>query len=189
MELSLRKARKLEAKIENMLATLRPQTTTSLRVKGEIDRANLAQQEEAFRNNIAIVDSLNSARFQIRGLIAEANMNCGVVTLMNNRECLISRKNLLERINQTIDPVDMTLLQDELEAKKVSLQKGDSYNVTTTLRTSFVGKDTKQSVIDSIKEVSLALEALEEELIQKNSGVKVKLNTELVTLLKNNSLV
>jgi hypothetical protein len=189
MELSLRKARKLEKKIEAKLSGFKLTSEVNVRVRAKLEPEQLIVVENDFKDNVRSMNILNDIRFDIRQKVEDANFHGGICLLMNKREALISRKTLLEQVR--ISTLNWDLLKDTLESKLTSLLSGkDSYGDNTTVRTSVVTENTKKELFDNvIKDITLQLESIEEELIQKNSGLKVKLGADSVAFLKKFSLV
>ena len=189
MELNLRKARKLEAKIQAKIDLIVPQGEVEVRaLANEATRLNtIGEARKKFLNDIELRNKLVSARFTIRRLVGQANENTGINALVTRREEV---QQLLRHAIPTLAFNDANKMEDEALARKIRVEKGESgYNSSTGIT---VMVATEQDVNDFRKnhaELLKQLDDIEDQLSQKNIGVKVTLPTDVVSLLKSQDLV
>jgi hypothetical protein len=192
MEINLRKARKLEGKIP--AAIVKESGTELLEVLAstppEMALSDLAQArlrlQEQLSNNIQLVE----ARFSIRRKIEQTNESVGINNLVNAREVLntkIAYLNLLQGLQVCSDRE----LLDKLEHKRKVLDKGESsyHSDGVTITSGIISKTEKEALLSQIDVLKKQLEDIEEELVQKNVGVKITLSANEVTLLQSNGLL
>lgn len=190
MELNLRKARKLEAKIQTYVDAMSLSPAVKVRIMADADERSLVLHDERAKyvNDLEVQKSLINTRFGIRQAISEANQATGINALINRRENLQA---LLAKTTTGVDALDEAEANDMVSARKAKLEKGnDSYgdpSVTLTLPVT-----TKEDVklfkaYDSYLKKSL--EDIEDQLSQKNLGAKISLTENMVVLLQSAGLL
>lgn len=191
MQLSLRKARKLEAKIQAGVDAMDLKQAVQVRVlASKEDRdAALAAARTKYNNGVQVRKDLIVARFVIRELIAEANAATGINTLMSQRE---AAQALLAKSVAGVDALDSLQAEDQVTARKSTLDGSSSRaygdpSVTVVLPVS-TEEDVEAFKASDI-ELKKALEEIEDSLSQKNMGVKITLNESVVKLLQDAGLV
>lgn len=195
MQLNLRKARKLEAKIAKHIETVNLQTEVSIRAKSDLNTAvNLRQEASAkLVNDLNGLVQLNELRYSIRSQIANANQGVGINALMTQREQLKSKVKILSKLATAEMAVSTEELQDVLETTAKALEKGDTrgYGRMTDVKvnTSAVLEQSRQAINTEIQATVKGLEDVEDELAQKNLGAKVTLSEEQIALLKASALI
>jgi len=191
MQLSLRKARKLEAKIQAGVDAMDLKQAVKIRVlasKEERDAALTAAREK-YNNGVEIRKQLIVARFVIREQVSEANAASGINTLMAQREAVQA---LLAKSVAGVDALDSLQAEDQIAARKTLLDNGSSSgygdpSVTVLLPVSTAADVDAFNASDA--ELKRQLEDIEDSLSQKNMGVKITLSQEIVKLLQDAGLV
>lgn len=190
MELNLRKARKLEAKINAYVGKIELKTAVKIRVLSTAnERSELtAVARKELLEQIYTRNKLVSARFGIRRLIGQANESVGINELINYREQLQA---LLGHSTASLDSLDHQEMEDMVQAKVNRLEKGETSGYDD--RVTFIVPITLNSDVDSFKkadaDLKKILEDVEDSLAQKNLGAKVTLNEETVSLLTASGLL
>lgn len=191
MELNLRKARKLEAKILTYVNAMSLNSTVKVRIMAnESERsAALAEGRSKFLSDVSTQKALILTRFFIRQAISDANQSVGVNALINKRESLQA---LLEKSSGKIDALDYSEANDLAAAKKRHLETGElqSYgepSVTLTLPVA-LAHDVAGFKAHELT-LKRQLEETEDELSQKNLGAKVTLPAHTVELLQSVGLL
>src|ERR1035437_5682415 len=125
MDLNLRKARKLEAKILAYANAMSLTSAVKVRIMAnEEERSDaLSAGRSKFLSDVSTQKSLILARFNIRQAISDANQAVGINALINKREGIQA---LLEKSTGTVDALDYKEATDLADAKKRSLESGDS---------------------------------------------------------------
>lgn len=195
MQLNLRKARKLEAKIKTWLSENEATLKAKVRVKQEPSKAMEVIEQTHQKACLELSDraALIDARHQIRRLIGEANETQGINALMGHRELL---KDMFSEYNGLIsqdERLSAEELTDLLSSKSKQLDSGEtSYRYMDTEITTKTGVFSKED-LDSFKErreeLKKQIEDTEDQLSAKNLNTKITLDQNLVELLKANSLV
>lgn len=192
MEISLRKARKLEAKIQATADSIQLNQAVKVRVLASSKERAEALSLARSKYNEAIEDqkSLIKARFAIRDLIAKANSDVGINTLMSQRELVQA---LLAKSTSGVESLNFAEAEDMANARKNTLEKGESSraysdpSVTITLPVSS-DKDVETFKAND-KELKKQLEDIEDQLSQKNLGAKISIDEDTVNLLKSVGLL
>src|ERR1035437_2003621 len=194
MDLNLRKARKLEAKILAYANAMSLISAVKVRIMAsEAERSNaLSDGRHKFLSVVSTQKSLILARFNIRQSISDANQAVGINTLINKREGLQA---LLEKSTGTVDALDLNEANDLAAAKKRSLESGESSSrsyggetsVTFTLPVA-LAHDVAGFNAHALS-LKRQLEEIEDELSQKNLGAKVTLPDNTVKLLQSVGLL
>jgi len=191
MELNLRKARKLEAKILTHLKSLSLSPAVRVRVLAtdEERSAALAAGRTKYLSDLNTEKSLILARFAIRQDIANANHAVGINALINKREALQA---LLEKSSSGVDALDEKEAADLAMSKKLQLE-GSGSRAYGEASVTFPLPVTSAHDVAGFKahELSLKrqLEETEDELSQKNLGAKITLPADTVKLLQSAGLL
>ena len=195
MQLNLRKARKLEAKIAKHIETVNLNTEVSIRAKSSLIEATAKRQEASVKlvSDLNSLVQLNELRYSIRSQIANANQGVGINALMTQREQLKAKVKILSKLATAEMAVSTEELQDVLETTAKALEKGDTrgYGRMTDVKvnTSAVLEHSRQAINTEIQATVKGLEDVEDELAQKNLGAKVTLSDEQIALLKASALI
>lgn len=186
MELNLRKARKLETKLRGVIdaADLRPSTKVRALATPEERAQALASARSDFMNANALLTRLISARFLIRRAIATANANTGINDLMGRREEIQA---LLSKNQSGVDVLDVKEAEDMASARRSALEGGGQRGYGESSVTLALPVATAEDVAffkRTENDLKKQLENIEDELSQKNVGVKITLDTEIASLLQ-----
>lgn len=193
MELSLRKARKLESKINNHVQNLKTNIVThmSVRVNADIQTEVLPQLVKArneFLSSLENIQNLIDARFTVRGLIARQNELSGINAKILEKVTLENKISILNGLIRDISTLDEKELEDDSQKFKICLEKGDRWGQTSFEAQFLLMKDESEFKKNQV-ELSKQIESLEDTLLELNYSTKVNLNKELVTLLQANGLL
>ncbi len=189
MELNLRKARKLEAKILEYVTKMELKSAVKVRVMGDAEerRTLLARARSEFLKQVSIRNELSSARFSIRKAIGDANQTSGINSLINAREELTA---YLSLSTANVDAIDFAEAEDQAVARKTKLLSGDTgYDSSVTVTLPVSTETDVASFKDRDAEYKRGLENLEDKLAQKNLGVTVSLPDSMVELLSSVGLL
>lgn len=196
MELNLRKARKLESKISKFIMDERNSlnTYTDVRINADVQSEVLPVLNKVrgtFIDKVSNINSLIDARFLIRRMIGESNETSGINFKINNKVILEHKLSTFNNIdiNSTLDS---ETLEDKSAILKTSLVNGDVNRygeVRTSFSTNFLNPNDTEGFKKDKTSMIKNIEQLEDELLELNYSTKVKLDTNLVTLLQTNSLV
>lgn len=192
METNLRKARKLEAKIPHAIAKHSGTeslevlaSTSSEEALNELASARSKLQEQ-LSNNLQLVE----ARYSIRRKIEQANEATGINQLINAREAINTKIAYLGILEGLTVASERELL-DKLAHKVKQLDKGEhSYGASTvSVSSGIISKLEKEALLSQVDSLKKELEDIEEQLVQKNVGVKITLSAGEVELLQANGLL
>lgn len=192
MEINLRKARKLEAKINSLAAKQAAlefnlsilASSTDEEAINELVAAK-ARLTEQIQNSLA----LTKVRYAIRRKIEQANEAVGVNQLMNDREQIQSKLAYYNTI-EGLETCSQREMLDLLAAKRKSLEKGnDNFYGKVNVSVNTLSKEEKEALESQAVSLRRELEEIEEQLIQKNVGAKVTLSEDEVALLQSNGLL
>lgn len=189
MELSLRKARKLEAKILEHVNSMQTNSSVKVRVMAESAERDQAifQGRMKFLMDFEAQKKLLVARFHIRQLIAEANHNVGINALINRRDTCQA---LLGKSNGGLEPLNVAELNDLVASKAARLESTTmQYDSAVTLNVTVATKEDVESFRKEDSFLRKEIEKIEDELSQKNMGAKIKLNDDIVASLQAAELI
>lgn len=193
MDLNLRKARKLEAKIQNHVATVAAELEikSNVRVKGGLEaaKADIKSSLEKLNGQLELVANLLAVRFRIRRSIERANESTGINELLNLRAGLIESGKVLGELGGLEVAASDAELTDLLDSKALGLSSPDNHYAATTVAVGLVSEEEKQRLISKRKTVIKSLEDVEDQLSQKNLGASVELNSEDESLLRSQDLI
>lgn len=195
MEMNLRKARKLEAKIAKHVENTELKTEVGIRAKSSMTEAVLKRQEASVKlvQDLNTLVQLNEVRYSIRSQIANANQGVGINALMTEREQLKSKSQILQKLANAQLASSTEELQDVLETTAKALEKGDTrgYGMRTdvNVNVSVVLEASRKAINDEITATIKGLEDVEDQLAQKNLGAKVTLSDEQIAILKSAALL
>lgn len=199
MQLNLRKARKLEQKIQKHIEGQSFSVHSEVRVKGTVEQAQrqIDVDKKIFLQDLQQLNALLELRFNIRGRISDANTKLGITTLMNQKELLEAKHRLL--VKATSNPglgrqlpttPDESSLDDMLKARAGILDRAASeYGISPTTSVPIFTEAEVEAFEQQGRTNAQAQENIEDELSQKNIGGTVSLTADEVTLLKTVGLV
>jgi hypothetical protein len=192
MEINLRKARKLESKINSVAAKQAAlefnlsilASSSDEEALNELSAAK-ARLTEQIQNSL----SLTGVRYSIRRKIEQTNEAVGVNQLMNLREQIQSKLAYYNTI-EGLDTCSTREMLDLLAAKRKSLEKGsDNFYGKVNVSVQTLSKEEKEALESQAIGLRRELEEIEEQLIQKNVGAKLTLSEDEVALLQSNGLL
>lgn len=195
MELNLRKARKLESKISQLIneerRSLNPDK--SVRVNADVQTEvlpQLVQARQEFLDKVKNIQSLIEARFLIRRLIGESNENSGINAKINEKVVLEHKLSTINAIN-LVNLLDQKELEDEASVLRTALSNGgDRFGrVNTNFSANFLHEKDQEEFATEKVDLVKNIEEIEDKLLELNYNTKIKLDTNIVNLLKTNSLV
>lgn len=193
MELNLRKARALEAKIQNHLDGAKVNTTTTIRVQGTFEEA-IANREEArkvFLAEFPVREELLRIRYAIRRGIEEKNESLGINALIN-QVVLIDAK-VKDMQQNSINPgVEGLQFEDQFKYAVAQFNApADAYNRNKTLSYGMpvCKKEDSEAVILRNRALAKQKESLQDKIGEKNIIGKVTLAVDEVKLLESLGLV
>lgn len=104
MQLNLRKARKLEQKIQKHIDAQNFNSHSEVRIKGTVEQAlrQIDVDKKIFLQDLQQLNALLELRFNIRTRIGTANTSLGINTLMGSKELLEAKRKLL--VKATANP-------------------------------------------------------------------------------------
>lgn len=199
MELNLRKARKLESKIQTYLDSNPLEVKTSVRTLGTAEEAKTAilEARTAAVHSLKQREDLLKLRYSIRRKIEEQNEKVGINGLLNEK---VYTEKVLKELDRI--PEESTYsedeLKDQLKARSATLgvttEKGDYFSgPKTTVKTSFkvpvLTAEELQILEDSKLKHKRRLEEIDDELSVKNISTKVGLAEVDTKLLESHRLL
>ena len=194
MQLNLRKARKLEQKIQKYIDAQNFNSHSEVRIKGTVEQAlrQIDVDKKIFLQDLQQLNALLELRFNIRNRISQANTTLGIVGLMNTKELLEAKRKLL--VKSTSNPglgrqlattPDEASLDDLLKARAGVLDRSTSeYGIAATISVPVFSQSDVDAFEQQGRAIMQAQEDIEDQLSQKNIGGTVSLTTDEVTLLK-----
>lgn len=194
MELNLRKARKLESKIQKFLEEKGLECTAEVRSLSSLDEAksNLESKKSDFLKNLVDRENLLKTRYTIRKKIESKNEESGVNSLIN---MLILTKKLIEDLEKI--PKDSLSsdqeLSDLLKAHSLAFQNGNLekssfYSRNPKIKTSFDVSFLTPQDIENLNTRKIkyrkSIEDIEEKINLLNISQKIELPEDMVKLLE-----
>lgn len=197
MELTLKKARKLETKIGAFVAQQSSDFEFQFSARINDDVSNIEKQAVAartsFLDSLKNLDNLNGIRYDIRRLIADANSageNGSIDNLLNEKVQLESK---ISRLNSVLrfEKFDRDLMEDELNNSKKLLEQGSSRygRSVATFDVNFLTTIDKQNFKDEKLKTSKRIEEIEDKLAELNHSKRISLGANSVKLLQDNGLL
>lgn len=194
MQLNLRKARKLEQKIQKHIDAQNFSSHSEVRVKGTVEQAlrQIDVDKKIFLQDLQQLNALLELRFNIRNRISDANTKLGINNLMNQKELLEAKHRLLVKATsnpglgrQLATTPDEASLDDLLKARAGVLDRSTSeYGLNPTVSVPIFSGAEVEAFEQQGRSNAQAQENIEDDLSQKNIGGTVSLTTDEVTLLK-----
>lgn len=193
MELNLRKARKLEGKIDKLIVALNNElkTSKSVRVNADIQSEVLPELVKArtdFLNAFKNINSLIDARFEIRGLIGKQNEVSGINLSINKKVNLEQRLSKINNVIRNFDFLDEKELEDDSSRYRTMLENGDRFS-RSNFDANFLLSSDENSFRDEYISITKEIENVEDSLLDLNGSTKIKLRKEIVDLLQANNLL
>jgi len=186
--LSLRKARKLETKIDQFEF---PKTDVDIRVSLEDDEVKelLEANRLDFRKFFATAKQLLAVKYEIRQSIGEANAEHGINELITKRQSIKQRLGLvgtfISRANVTSDEVVVDTIHNERDSE------GSRFGGArrASVEVSYFTEDLLKELKDERVNLKASLDEVEEDILVLNNTKHIELSDESVALLKNEQLL
>lgn len=195
MELNLRKARKLESKISQLINDERRSLNPDklVRINADVQTEvlpELVQARQEFLDKVNNINSLIEARFLIRRLIGESNESSGINKRINDKVVLEHKLSTINAIDFN-NLFDSKQLEDESSIRRTAASNGgDRFGrVETNFNASFLHQKDQEDFKSDRADLVKQIDNIEDELLELNYSTKIKLDTNVVGLLKANSLV
>jgi hypothetical protein len=189
MELNLKKARKLDAKIQKHLDTNSVSTLVNIRVRGTFEdaKAVVTKGNEEVRENLHERFDLLDIRFDIRRQIEKQNEASGIHELMNKRALIL--KSIEELDKMSGEALSDEELADKLKVAQDNLANPDSYDSRTTLHVHVFSEAELEEFADRKANLQRKIEDIDDEITAKNAAHKIKLSDDSLKLLQSKRLV
>lgn len=195
MELSLKKARKLETKIAAFVAANSSfETSFSARVndtKENIERLAIEERTKFF-SQVKNVDDLNSIRYEIRQLISDANASGEEKSIDNLLNQKVQLESKMARLNSMLrfEKFDVLSMEDKLNSNKKILESGvDRYgSLRTEFDVNFLTAVDEQKFKDDKVLLTKKIEEIEDKLAELNFSKRISLGANAEKLLQDNGL-
>lgn len=192
MELNLRKARALEAKIQSYLDTTDVLTTASVRVKGTIEEAikTLEERRKVVLADLPVRDELLHLRYEIRREIEVKNESTGINELINKVvliDALLKQAAIpLQARQEGIDFED----NFNYQVAQFNAPVTDRYDRRSLTYSSHVcTKEDIEAIQKKVKNLKKEKELLQDKIGEKNIVGKVTLTDSAVKLLESVGLL
>jgi hypothetical protein len=194
MKLNLRRARKLETKINNkvkQLSNLELNTQTSVRVNADLQSEilpDLVAERTSFLSSLKNIQSLIDVRYNIRSRIGMANEAFGVNGKMLELNKLRSEFEIYQSYIGEFEVVDQKNLEDEQSMYRSRLENGERF-ATSKFKASFLNDKDKDNFKSKAFDLLKKIDEIEDELLSLNYTNFVELDEETVKLLETNNLL
>lgn len=199
MEFNLRKARKLESKIQKYLDEKELETSAQIRSLASLEEAksNVETKKSEFLKNIIDRENLLKTKFTIRKKIETKNEESGVNTLINMQ---VLTKKLIEDLDK-IPRETLTSeqqLADLLKAHALMFQNGSSeksnpFSRVNSIKTSFDVNFLSPQDLENLNTRKIKykknIEDIEDKLNLLNVSQKIELPEDMVKLLEAHKLL
>ena len=167
MKFTLRQARNLEIRLRNLEIT---QHTVQVRAyDGEVAEQDLRKGYADLQQEIYLKIDISDIRHCVKSFINVANMECGVSTLLNQRDSIYARLSLIGNINSS----------DTIERQ---LEYMDA-NPAPTRMACAVGEELLEIVKEIKEDARKELDEISGKLLELNNSVEIELSDEDVDIL------
>ena len=190
MNISLRKANALQNAINETIRSIEIKTTVDLNEfqdpVAELHRANA----ELFAND-SRRQKLLIALYNIRGLVAVANANCGIDQELTTAAFLDKRVAQLEEIGRTSPVGELAVINGKLD--KIRNRKEESrsslYGYTDTVSTGVISQEQQDQIKSEVKKLKKEKQKINDKVLELNIKTEVPLTDEIVETLTNEGLL
>ncbi len=193
MKMNLKKARKLESKIDLLINDERPVSSERVRINAAMTDIELKilQGRQKLLEEVDNKQKLIELRFKIRRLIAVANEQSGVSGFIADKVMLAAKKRLVNIYLSQEVGYDKEELDDVIEQQRTELKKEGSFmRSKSALAEVHV---LTEANMDTFKESKLTIEKqieeLDDKLAELNYLTKIELEQADIDLLKLNKLI
>lgn len=191
MEISLKKARKIETAINTFVEENDFKLEATVRVLGTLDEAKeaVANTKSEIFSSLRLREELLKIRFDMRRQIEKSNEESGINALINKKvlnEKIILELDKLINYNKVFDEKE---LDDVLKAQsKIDYDKY-SFRVKTTFEFPVFQKEDLASFKDKKISIKKDIEKIEDELSFLNLNTKIILSEDVTKLLEFNKIL
>jgi len=191
MEITLRKARKIETAINTFLDETTIVLETSIRFLGTFDEAKdrLFSEKTELLNTLSLRQELLKIRYSLRRKIEVSNESSGINELINKKvlnEKLISE---LDNFIQNNKQQSLTELQDTLTAHSKLEPEKYSFKIKTTFDFPILQNEDTVALKDKKISLKKDIEKIEDELSFLNLNTKIILEEDTTKLLEFNKIL
>jgi len=191
MEITLRKARKIETAINTFLEDDTVVLETSIRFLGTFDEAkeSLLAEKVELLNTLNLRQELLKIRYDLRRKIEISNENSGINDLINKKvlnEKLISELDNFIKNNKN---QSLTELQDTLTAHSKLEPEKYSFKIKTTFDFPTLQNEDIAPLKDKKMSLKKDIEKIEDELSFLNLNTKIILEEDVTKLLEFNKIL
>lgn len=199
MELNLRKARKLESKIDQYLQEKDLDTSSSVRSLASLEeaKANLETKKSEFLKNLVDRENLLKTKYTIRKKIESKNEESGINSLINLQ--VLTKKLIedLEKLPKESLSSDQEL-SDLLKAHSLMFQNGSNeknnpFSRSPSIKTSFDVNCLSVNDLENLKTRKIKykknIEEIEEKLNLLNISQKIEIPEDMEKLLEAHKLL
>jgi hypothetical protein len=191
VEISLKKARKIETTINTFLEENDFKLEATVRVLGTLDEAkdSVANTKSEIFSSLKLREELLKIRFDMRRQIEKSNEESGINALINKK--VLNEKTILEldkliNHNKVFDEKE---LDDVLKSQsKIDYDKY-SFRVKTTFEFPVFQKEDLASFKDKKISIKKDIEKIEDELSFLNLNTKIILSEDVTKLLEFNKIL
>lgn len=173
MEFTLRQARNLESRLRNL--AIDNQIIEVRAYDSAVARADIMEGVEALGSEIDSKLELNDIRHEIKKLINVENMNCGVSELLNQRDCLYAKRDILNTLGSS-DSVERQVAHISSSPKPMRMA-------------SVYDEALEESVEQDLSDIDHELNEISRELNEKNNNITITLSDEDIAILKENGVL
>ena len=193
MKLSLKKARKLDRKIQNRIGELTNELSSSSSFSitdNDRELDNFVKFESNnFHNKLDTLNNLITARQHIRDLIRVENENQEVNSLISKKLLLQAKLEAIGRFSEA-KVFDKKRVLGEIKAiKTVNDNATNAYRMTLDVNVPILSSDSKLTIDQERVKLARQVEEIEDELIERNFTAKIDLSVNTVKLLQANNLL
>ncbi|BDR25867.1 hypothetical protein RVBP17_0900 [Pseudomonas phage sp. 30-3] len=187
MNISLRRARKLEIKLKNFLnesANYKAQIRVNSNSEQIIETLHVSRVK--FETELENKRKLISARFKIRELIGKNNHNVGIDNLITQREHIKEQIVLLQTMLLN-DTVEDCIACDIIEAeRKLNESMGKK---TTVVPVSIINSNLKSKYLLEKNSLKARLDEIDEKILSLNNSTTITIDDDIKELLLDNRLI
>ena len=181
MNISLRKANAVQSAIQEVLNSIKINTTISLNEFQDVAAVLQQANDELFTND-ARRQKLLLAYYNIRGLVGTANASSGVNTALAKCAFVDKRISQLEDIASEKPVLEMAVISGKL-AKIREGKDSDRFGYNDSVNTSVVAKNQIEQARAEIKNLKRQKRELNDELLELNVKTEVPLSEDVVETL------
>ena len=188
MELSLKKARKLETSIQKHLDK-GFDTSAKIRVNDSLEEAKkaLAKANKAKAQELLDRVQLLNVRYDIRRQIEAKNETSGINSLLNEK--VLIEKEISEYGSITGVSPDDKELDDELKMAAELMKNPSAYGAKSTITVQVFDQKFQDALEDEIHGKRKQIEVIEDKIAEKNLTNKIKLDAVKTKLLQTKRLL